>query len=70
MMTYTKNKSREKTKNNNTVDPYRPTQGIKAKCLDAYDWKQYLSDIAFSDISFITDNVRQSQVKIKLTAQI
>ena len=64
MMTYTENKSKEKTKKNNTVDPYRQTQGIKAKCLDAYDWKQYLSDIAFSPEVLLV--IMSGKAKLKL----
>ena len=64
MMTYTENKSKEKTKNNNTVDPYRLTQGIKAKFLDAYGWKQYLSDIVFSPEVLLV--IMSGKAKLKL----
>ena len=42
----------------------------KAKGLDTYDWKQFFSSKALSLVVLLANNVRQSQVKIELTAQI
>lgn len=41
----------------------------KAKGLDTYDWKQCFSSKALSLVVLLANNVRQSQVKIELTAQ-